>query len=245
MLLLIAGLAILLPLAANALSGAGDSPLPWYKSSMASTGLAPDPAATPEAVVQVYAAPAFAWRGVFAVHTWVATKRSGEEAFTRWDVVGWGGPPTIKHNFAAVDGQWFGKRPVLLLDRRGDGVEALIDGIEAAVASYPYDTEYRSWPGPNSNTFTAHVARSVPDLRLDLPANAVGKDYLAFPEMVARAPSGTGFQVSLAGALGFTLALEEGIELNLLGLNLGVDVFDPALRLPGIGRLPGSTTQFR
>ncbi|HEY2990286.1 MAG TPA: DUF3750 domain-containing protein, partial [Candidatus Binatia bacterium] len=39
-----------------------------------SAGIAPDPARTPEAVVQVYAARALNWRGIFGVHTWIATK---------------------------------------------------------------------------------------------------------------------------------------------------------------------------
>jgi hypothetical protein len=35
----------------------------------------------------------------------------------------------------------------------------------------------------------------VPELRLDLPPTAIGKDFLPNGEVVARAPSGTGFQV--------------------------------------------------
>ncbi|MCZ6585936.1 MAG: DUF3750 domain-containing protein, partial [Gammaproteobacteria bacterium] len=35
----------------------------WRTASRASVGLAPDPATTPEAVVQVYAARAVSWRG--------------------------------------------------------------------------------------------------------------------------------------------------------------------------------------
>ena len=31
---------------------------------------------------------------------------------------------------------------------------------------------------------------------------------------------------------------EEGLELNVLGLTFGIDVRHPALKLPGIGRLP-------
>ncbi len=96
---------------------------------MASSGLAPDPSESPEAVVQVYAAPAFDWRGIFAVHCWIIVKPSDARRFTRWDVVGWGGPPTVRRNFAVPDALWFGKRPRLLLDRRGEGVDALIDRI--------------------------------------------------------------------------------------------------------------------
>ena len=44
-----------------------DGSVPWYEARRDATGLAPNPATTPEAVIQVYAARAVAWRGVFAV----------------------------------------------------------------------------------------------------------------------------------------------------------------------------------
>jgi hypothetical protein len=238
MIVVLVALAFALPILANAATGAGHSPLPWWEAPMTPTGLAPDPAVERLAVVQVYAAPAFSWRGAFAVHTWVVVKPAEAEAFTRYDVTGWGGGRTVKVNYAAPDAQWFGKQPILLLDRRGPEVEPLIGRIEAAVASYRYPDLYRSWPGPNSNTFVAHIARSVPQLGLDMPANAVGKDYREWDEMVGLAPSGSGVQVSLYGLLGFTAGVQEGIEVNLLGLNLGVDPLHLSLRLPGIGRLP-------
>ena len=53
-----------------------------------------------------------------------------------------------------------------------------------------------------------------------------------------RPPSGTGWQLSLLGLAGVTVARDEGLEMNLLGLGFGVDVDDLALRLPGFGRLP-------
>src|SRR5882672_4329258 len=55
----------------------------WSVASQAPTGLAPDPAQVHEAVVQVYAARAFAWRGAFSVHTWVAVKPAHAERYTR------------------------------------------------------------------------------------------------------------------------------------------------------------------
>ncbi len=114
---------------------------------------------------------------------------------------------------------------------------AAIPRIEAAVASYPYDREYSMWPGPNSNTFTAHVGREVPDLAMDLPTTAIGKDFLTNGGIVESAPSGTGGQLSLFGLLGVTVAREEGLELNILALNFGIDVLHPAIKLPGIGRI--------
>jgi hypothetical protein len=151
--------------------------------------------------------------------------------------VGWGSGSKLRTDYATVDGLWYGSTPSLLVDVRGPGADALVDRIESAVASYPYKDDYRTYPGPNSNTFLAHVAREVPELRLDIPASAIGKDYRPLHQPVGLAPSGTGVQVSLLGLLGATLAAEEGVEVNLLGLSFGVDFLRPALRLPAIGRL--------
>lgn len=227
---------ILLPLAVSVASHPAPS-APWYAASRAPAGLAPDPATVREPVVQVYAASAYGWRGAFAVHTWIVVKHAGAPSFTRYDVVGWHGAPFVHRNYAPTDGYWFGSRPEILLDRRGEEVQAIIDRVEAAAKSYPFVDRYRTWPGPNSNTFTAHVARSVPELRLDLPANAIGKDYVALSSALGPAPSGTGVQASFLGLLGVLVAAEEGVEINLLGLSLGVDIASPALRLPGLGRV--------
>jgi hypothetical protein len=213
--------------------------VPWYEARRDSTGLAPDPATTEEAVVQVYAARAVSWRGIFAVHTWIVVKPTGAARYTRYEVVGFGvanGAPAIRVDRMGPDNYWFGARPQIVLDRRGSGVDAMIDKVRAAVASYPYPHEYRPWPGPNSNTFTAYIGRQVPELGLDLPSNAIGKDFLG-GSLVAAAPSGTGFQISLYGVAGILVAVNEGFELNLLGLNLGIDAAVPALKLPAIGRL--------
>ncbi len=212
----------------------------WRTADRSSTGLAPDPRLEREAVVQVYAARAFNWRGIFAVHTWIATKPRNATRYTVHEVLGWrarhGGSAVVSH-VDTPDRRWYGAAPQVLREVRGERAQALIPRIEAAVRSYPDAGRYVMWPGPNSNTFVAHVAREVADLGLDLPPTAIGKDYIAGGGLFARAPSNTGFQVSLFGLLGLTLALEEGLEINLLTLALGVDPLDLALRLPGIGRI--------
>jgi hypothetical protein len=214
--------------------------VPWYQARRDPSGIAPDPATTSEAVIQVYAAPAVSWRGVFSVHSWIVVKPSGAPRYTRYEVVGFGvanGAPSVRVDRMGPDNHWFGARPELLLDRRGPDADAIIDNIRAAVASYPYPHAYCAWPGPNSNTFTAHVARQVPELGLGLPANAIGKDFLPGGAVFASAPSGTGFQLSLYGIAGILVAIREGIELNVLGLSIGIDAAAPALKLPAIGRL--------
>ncbi len=147
------------------------------------------------------------------------------------------GAPAVRVDRTGPDNYWFGARPKVILDRRGAGVDALIAEVEDAVRRYPYGHEYRIWPGPNSNTFTAFIGRNVPTLQLDLPANAVGKDYLPGGAVFGTAPSGTGYQFSLFGLIGILFARAEGFEVNVLGLNIGIDFATPALKLPGIGRL--------
>jgi Protein of unknown function (DUF3750) len=219
-----------------------DLDTPWYQTRRDSAGLAPDPALTPEAVVQVYGARTVRWRGAFGIHPWIAVKRSGEPSYTTYQVIGWrardGGDALVVSRAEQPDARWFGAQPQLLAERRGPGVDALIARIEAAALAYPWRNSYRLWPGPNSNTFVAHVARAVPELALDLPPTAIGKDYLGPDRLVARAPSGSGWQFSMAGLAGVTVARAEGVEINLLGLGFGLDVDDARLRLPGLGHWP-------
>ncbi len=211
----------------------------WRSASRAPAGLAPDPASTPEAVVQVYSARAVSWRGWFGVHTWIAVKPSNAGEFTVHEVMGWRlkrtGTALVTRNRPA-DGYWYGNEPELLGDIRGPGVDEIIRRIEAAVKEYPYPGTYHVWPGPNSNTFTAFVLRRVPELRVDLPPTAIGKDYLGW-RSVGRTPSGTGGQASLFGVVGVAAGVEEGLEVNVLGLNFGVDPKSLSIKLPIVGRL--------
>ena len=211
----------------------------WRTASRAPVGLAPDPATTPEAVVQVYAARAVRWRGYFGVHSWVAVKPAAARAYTVYEVIGW----RLRYSDSALairqrgpDERWFGAEPELLADRRGPGVDKLIERIDAAARAYPYAAEYGVWPGPNSNTFTAWIARAVPELEVDLPPTAIGKDYLR-DRWLATAPSGRGLQISLYGLLGLTASTIEGMEINILGLTFGFHPYPPAIKLPLVGRL--------
>jgi hypothetical protein len=211
----------------------------WRTASREPSGTAPDPATTPESVVQVYAARAVRWRGYIGVHTWIAVKRAGAAQFTVYEVNGHrlrrnGSALVVSHR--APDGYWYGNRPELLASQRGAQMEAVIDRIEAAVADYPWPATYHVWPGPNSNTFVAHVLRAAPELRVDLPPTAIGKDFLGLAP-VAKLPSGTGAQLSVFGVAGVAVGIEEGLEVNLLGLTFGIDPKSLSLKLPLIGRV--------
>jgi hypothetical protein len=209
----------------------------WRTASREPTGVAPDPKLVREAVVQVYGARTVGVKGYFGVHTWVAVKPTDAPEWTVYEVIGW----RLRYQDTAVvvrsrapDGRWFGSEPELYADKRGAGVDELIKRIDAAAKSYPYAGEYGLWPGPNSNTFTAWIARAVPELEVDLPPTAIGKDYLR-GSVVAKAPSGSGYQLSLRGLFGVAASSVEGVELNLLGLSFGIGPH--GLKLPLVGTL--------
>jgi hypothetical protein len=218
----------------------------WRTASRASVGLAPDPAAHREPIVQVYAARTVGWRGAFAVHTWLAVKPEGVDHYTRYEVIGWrlyrrGDSAVSVGMDRAADGEWFGARPELLREVRGTKAAAVIARLPGVIAAYPYAGEYRAWPGPNSNTFIAWIGREMPELELAMPSNAIGKDYVPITHVIGWAPSHTGVQVSLYGLAGAIIGGDEGLEINLLGLVTGVDFRHPALKLPGLGRLGAPT----
>ena len=119
---------------------------PCHRTDRSATGLAPDPRTTPEAVVQVYAAPTYGWRGIFAVHTWIAVKEADAPRYDRWEVMGWGRGHVVRHNYDGADHRWFGKEPRLLLEIRGAPAADLIPRIRDAVAAYPWPRTYRSFP---------------------------------------------------------------------------------------------------
>ena len=54
---------------------------------------------------------------------------------------------------------------------------------------------------------------------------------------IAGTPSGTGFQVSVFGLLGVLAGIEEGLEVNVLGLTFGIDPLDLSLKVPLAGRV--------
>lgn len=221
----------------------------WRTASSQRTGVAPEPLDTPEALVQVYGARAFRWRGAFGIHTWLAVKPANAQTYTIFHVLGWrarhgGNSVVVQRGYP--DREWYGSEPVLLAELRGEQASAAIPRITKAAAAYPFDNWYRIWPGPNSNTFIAYLARHAPELALDLPPNALGKDYPVpvpgddgeAPSFLSTTPSGRGFQLSFEGALGVLVSPVEGWEVNVLGLGFGLDPDELALRLPGVGKLP-------
>ncbi|MEX0583377.1 MAG: DUF3750 domain-containing protein [Sneathiella sp.] len=212
----------------------------WSSARRDATGLSPSPESHKEAIIQIFGARTWGWRGNFAIHSWISMKRANAANYDRYEVIGWrarNGGNALVQSRSAPDNHWFGNKPEVLAEIKGPAAEALITRIEAAIEGYPHKYEYKVWPGPNSNSFIAHIGREIPELELDLPPTAIGKDFISGSNMLGSAVSGRGIQFSLLGLGGFTLSPVEGVELHLLGLTLGLDVDDGALKVPGFGRL--------
>ena len=207
---------------------------------VAVVGLAPGPEDNRESIVQVYAARSYEpLSRLVSVHTWIALRQAGDEKYTIYEAHRF--RPHLSGRAVRTcqkyypDRKWHGAAPTLLFELTGQSADRAIAGIADAAASY--QDSYRLWPGPNSNTLVAQLVRSVDELKVDLPPTAIGKDFLPGWRLLAPAPSGTGWQVSLGGAFGLLVALEEGIEINLLGAVFGLDLNPPAFKVPIVGRL--------
>ena len=231
-------LTIVLPIAAGAALGyARGWPDNWRTADWSSSKLLPSAQSVGEARVLLLASRVGRWRGIFAEHMSIVLKPAGATEWTRYDVVGWGSP--VRRNDYAADAFWYGNKPRIVHEIKGDEATRLIPAIEATIAKYPFGKkgDYVIWPGPNSNTFVAWVVRHTPGFDAELSSVAVGKDYLGPGLAMDRAPSNTGYSFSAAGFVGATVALEEGVELSLLGSTIGIDFNDLAIKLPALGKM--------
>jgi len=209
----------------------------WQAADRSSAGVLPQASQHPDAAVRIYAARTVRWRGIVAVHSWIVFKEKGASRYSRYDYTAWGEP--IRVNGFVADGRWFGQLPEEVFRADGERADQLIPKIQAAIDSYKYRNlgDYRAWPGPNSNTFVAAIIDAVPEMGAVLPPTAIGKDYPFDGAWFGRTPSGTGVRMTLGGYVGLTVGWFEGIELNVLGAVLGIDIRRPAIKIPAIGRI--------
>ncbi|MEQ8402916.1 MAG: DUF3750 domain-containing protein [Roseitalea porphyridii] len=214
-----------------------DRPASWREADWSASGVLPDPAASPDAAIYVMAARTGGLKGAVSVHSWLVVKPAGARRYDRYDKVGWGRP--VRVNAYAADARWYSNAPFVVKAVHGAEAAALLPAVEAAIAAYPHDGrgDYRIWPGPNSNSFVAHVLRAVPALDAVLPPHAVGRDYLGDGPRVHVDADGRDVHFSLHGLAGLSAGIRSGLEVHLLGQALGIDVTRPALKLPGIGRI--------
>lgn len=165
-----------------------------------------------------------------ARHPWFAVRRKGETDWTTYEVGGGGqeADPFRHHGYdnPIVHAVWRGaeaERAAVCIEREAPPVKARIE------------RDYVFYPGPNSNTFGDVVLRRC-GLHASLPATSVGKDWRGWIG-AGITSEGTGVQLETP-LVGLKLGLKEGVELHVLGLSIGIDLWPPALIVPlGPGRL--------
>ena len=225
--------AFVLPLALHAFVWLSEErPGSWREADWSSAGTLPAPQQG-EAALYVMEARTGGLKGIIATHSWIVLKEAGDRTYTRYDVVGWGTP--LRRDSQPADGRWYGNDPKILYTARGAEAERLLPAVSGAIANYRWRNrgDYKTWPGPNSNTFVADVLAAIPDIGIALPPTAVGKDYA--PGLLVRKTAAGGVTLNLGGVLGLTAGLRDGFALSILGLVAGIRFESPALLLPGFG----------
>jgi hypothetical protein len=240
--IVVCGVLILLLVVPCALCCCLDISTPYYERSCQSTGTCPLAHEVEGARVRVYYARSTSVIGACGCHPWVAVKERGAAQWEIWQVIGWrlymGLDSCVDQRSGQPDRLWYGQTPVLAGEVEGAQAEAAIPRIREAAANYRYGAKYRLCPGPNSNTFVAHLIRSS-GLRIALPPMSIGKDYVYGRGCVQRPPSGTGVQWSLCGCgvLGVTCSAEEGLRVQILMMEVGLNPRKAELHWPGIGTI--------
>lgn len=214
-----------------------ERPGSWRAADWSSSGLLLAKPEAGDAAIYVLAARTGGLKGALSVHSWIVVKKPGRTTYDRYDKVGWGSP--VRRNGYAADGRWYSNPPNIVQVVEGEAAARLIPAVEAAIEAYPFARagDYHIWPGPNSNSFVAHVLREVPGLGVALPPNAVGRDFAPGLGAFDVAPDGRDVHATLGGLAGFAFGARSGLELHFMGLVAGVDFARPALKIPGYGRL--------
>ena len=166
-----------------------------------------------------------------ARHPWFAVRMKGEQMWRIYEVGGGGEEADPFHQHPPyigpiLHGLWRGAE--------GERAAACVAKVGPEVRS-DIQRHYVFYPGPNSNTFGDVVLRRC-KLSASLPSTAIGKDWRGLIGAGITSER-TGVQVETP-ILGFKIGLKEGIEIHILSLSFGVDLWPPAIIVPlGPGRI--------
>lgn len=163
-----------------------------------------------------------------ARHAWIVANKADGSELRRYELLG--------DAFASVTSdpfRWFGSGDVALhgvLEGGKTEIAAVIECLERETPLYNEEhPTYFPMPGPNSNTYVDQMLRRC-DIHCELPATAIGKDYRG---VIGASVTSGGTGVQLETWLGgVKVGVKEGVELHILGLSIGVDLWPPALIVP-------------
>ncbi|WP_182418100.1 DUF3750 domain-containing protein [Bartonella sp. HY038] len=174
-------------------------------------------------------------KGAISLHTWIVFKKADESQYNRYDVVGWG--KALRHNAYAADAKWYSNAPFIIYESHNN--DALIEKVEAAIKRYSYggSGQYIIWPGPNSNSFVGNILRDVPEINVALPPLAVGRNFLPNNKWYFYDKDNSDLIINYHGFGGLAIGGKSGLELDIGGFVLGIDIKSLGVKIPGIGRV--------
>ncbi len=181
------------------------------------------------------------WYSRFASHTWIEVHQKGE---TEWQRIEANTSPRIEniHPSIANHNVRWGRDVEIIAVFLLEDAATMIPPILSSAKHHAEGFEYRAYPGPNSNTYVARILDDIPGMDVELPHNAVGKDYTTtFHAGITNTRDGLHLDIPFLGA---SLGYQQGAELHLIGLTAGFSLWPPALKipfLPRIGFSPGLT----
>ena len=116
----------------------------------------------------------------------------------------------------------------IIAEWRGSEAERIFAVLRAP---YPRAEKYVLYPGPNSNSYATWILRNA-RVPFDPHPMMVGKDFRGPLGIgVGVAPGRAGFQVETP-LVGAVVDLRQGVEVHILSLTFGVDLWPPAIKLP-------------
>ena len=107
----------------------------WSKTNLKIVGDAPTPETFKAAVVWVYYARLYNWRGAFASHSWIALKEKNGSSFQIFQVIGWRlykYQSTIDIHIGPPDRYWYGQKTFLAGELLGVKAERALKKIREA-----------------------------------------------------------------------------------------------------------------
>lgn len=179
------------------------------------------------------------WYSQFAEHGWYDVYDG--ETWTRVEILGRRSGVILREIEAAEafsDVRFHDREVHVLACYTGEAAREMVPQLIERAPAFPHANGYAPWPGPNSNTFVEWLSHQVPGLWIEQYGTALGKDYPMNGWVTAGVTTTrTGLELETPYA-GVQAGLTEGIELHLIGLTLGVDLWPPQVKLPFLPAFP-------
>ncbi|MCX6822735.1 MAG: DUF3750 domain-containing protein [candidate division SR1 bacterium] len=128
----------------------------------------------------------------FAIHPWIITV-TPDNTIHKYQVHSTQDTKNIDLGFIHVDGQaplegdsifgwtshprYVGKILYKISGKEHSQAHKMVEFVHNTISAYPHKNRYRYFPGPNSNTFVQRFLNKFPELHVQLPWNAFGKNY--------------------------------------------------------------------